>query len=482
MSTQPELERVIPELVGISSNAIQRFLDSIQEKSINLHSFMLLRHGKVAAEGQYRPFGGSLLHPIFSISKTVTSAAIGIAIGEGLLTLEDRIVDFFPDKLDGELHPYTEMMTIRHLLMMATVHPKSTNTQVDDWVHSFLNTPPSHPPGTVFAYDTTGTHTLCAILQKVTGVTVHEYLRSRLFEPIGIGPMKWESCPLGINKGGGGIWWTTEDLARFGQLYLQQGVWQGRQVLPPGWVELSTSRQIDNSQTRFLLEGRNGYGFQIWRSRYNSYCFFGMGGQFVVVIPDHDAVFVSTANTLLHKDGHQMILDSFWETLYPALLDESLGQNTSEYERLKVRLDGLSLQLPDGDIRSPHQAAITGTRYGLEPNPLRLQACKFDLNEEASALKLYFHSDRPDGELHELRFGLRSWITDKEPLFGEMAAAAGTWVDDRTLVIHCQLLHHMQMYMLVCRLEEKHMVIQVVSIGTMESNDKLECFLNGIPN
>jgi CubicO group peptidase (beta-lactamase class C family) len=479
MSTQQELERVVPERAGISSNAIQSFLNIIREKSINLHSFMLLRHGKVAAEGHYRPFGESLLHPIFSISKTVTSAAIGIAIGEGLLTLEDRIADFFPDKIDGELHPYTGMMTIRHLLMMATVHPKSTNTQVDDWVHSFLNTPPSHPPGTVFAYDTTGTHTLCAILQKVTGMTVHEYLQPRLFEPIGIGTMKWESCPMGINKGGSGIWWTTEDLARFGQLYLQQGVWQGRQVLPQGWAELSSSRQIDNSHTRFLLEGRNGYGYQIWRSRHNSYCFFGMGGQFVLVIPERDTVFVSTANTLLHKDGHQMILDSFWEALYPALRDEPLEHAPAEYERLKTRLDRLTLQLPAGDTRSPFQEMISGRRFRIDPNPLRFEACEFLWDREASTLRFYAQAADANKEEYTLRFGLQSWITDTEPLFGERAAAAGTWADDQTLIIHCQLLHHMQMYMLVCRLQEEHLVIQIVSVGTMENNDRMECFLNG---
>lgn len=266
------LSRTPPEKVGISSKAINQFIDSVIDKNINLHSFMLVRHGQVAAEGYFYPFDEPMLHNIFSVSKSVTSAAIGIAIDEGLISLNDRVIDYFPEKLVQPVHPYTELMTIEHLLTMATVHRGSTNTKREDWVKTFLNTPPSHLPGTIFSYDTTGTHTLCAILQQVTGMTIQQYLSTRLFDPLGIGVIEWESCPMNINKGGSGIKCTTEDMAKLGQLYLQLGIWNGTQILPMDWVEWSTSKQIDTSNTRMmLLDGQKGYGYQFWRVRNNAY-------------------------------------------------------------------------------------------------------------------------------------------------------------------------------------------------------------------
>lgn len=474
MNKSKILERVAPENVGISSKAIIDFLDSVEDKQINMHSFMLLRNGKVAAEGFYRPFDEMLLHNVFSVSKSVTSAAIGIAIGEGLLSLEDNIVDFFPEKLEGEVHKYTKMMKIKHLLAMATVHPRSTDTSMDDWVKGFLNTPPSHIPGTIFAYDTTGTHTLCAILQKVSGMTVHEYLKSRLFDPIGIGEIQWESCPMGINKGGSGIKCTTEDLARFGQLYLQKGLWNGVSVLPEGWVELSTARHIDNSNTRMLLDGHKGYGYQFWRSRHNSYTAYGMGGQLVVVIPEKNIVFACTANTLIYKDGQQLILDSLWENIYPAINDNQLNEDTAAYNELKERLENLSLVLPQGEVQSYTAEMVTKQIFKLDENILGYDACEFTFTDGISKLSLYNGDEKVD-----LNFGMNKWIEGEDPFFGLKSTSAATWVDPRTCVLNIQIFEELQMFILTCRFEENYVVVQVQPVGVLKA-EKFEGCLNGI--
>lgn len=449
------------------------FIDSIYEKQINMHSFMILRHGKVAAEGYFKPFNETLRHNIFSISKSVTSAAIGIAIGEGLISLEDKIVDFFPEKLEGEVHKFTAMMKIKHLLSMATVHPHSTDTSIEDWVKGFLNTPPSHIPGTTFAYDTTGTHTLCAILQKVTGMTVHEYLRTRIFDAVGIGEIEWESCPLGINKGGSGIKCTTEDLARFGQLYLQRGEWENKQVLPKGWVELSTARQIDNSNARMLLDVQLGYGYQFWRTRHNSYCAFGMAGQLVIVIPDKDTVFACTANTLLYKDGQQMIMESFWDNIYPALFDGAVDEETASYNELKERLESLSLVLPKGENESSTAKRINGKKFNLEKNTLGYDSCEFIFEEKVS--KLRFSKGDTDIELY---FGMNKWIEGIDPFLNLKCASSGVWVDEKTCIIHSQIFDELQMFILVCHFKEYYMTIQLQPVGVLKT-EKLETYLNG---
>jgi CubicO group peptidase (beta-lactamase class C family) len=467
---QNQLLRIPPEQVGISSMSVLAFVEQAEERGIPLHSFMLLRGGKVAAEGYYGPFEAEHLHPIFSISKSVTSAAIGIAIGEGLLQLTDRIVDFFPEKLEGEgYHEYTSMMTIEHLLLMATVHPKSTNTQGEDWVRDFLNTAPTKLPGTSFAYDTTGTHTLCAILQKVTGTTLLEYLRPRLFEPLSMGELWWESCPMGINKGGSGIRCTTEALARFGQLYLQDGVWNGVRLLPEGWVERSTGNRIGTHGTRVMLDGKLGYGYQFWRIRNQGYCAFGMGGQLVIVLPEQDLVFVTTANTLEYKDGQARIIDCFWSTIYAALNGSggsALSPDPEAAEKLQQRLAKLNIVMPDGQSDSPLTQRISGRRWNLDPNSYGYEACELVLEGERQGI--HFHKD--SGRSDVLRFGLGSWVEGTEPLLGQGVSCYGAavWTDARTLVVTVHVIDPLQMFTLTCRFLQGGMLsVQLIPAGAV---------------
>ncbi|WP_159881092.1 serine hydrolase domain-containing protein [Paenibacillus puerhi] len=471
---QDRLERIAPEKAGISSEAVWAFVKQAEELGIPLHSFMLLRGGRVAAEGYYGPFEAEHLHPIFSISKSITSAAVGIAIGEGLLKLSDKVSDFFPEKLEGELNPYTAMMTVEHLLLMATVHPKSTSTQMEDWVSGFLNTPPTKLPGTSFAYDTTGTHTLCAILQKVTEMTVLEYLRPRLFDPLGMGELWWESCPLGINKGGSGVRCTTEALARFGQLYLQDGVWNGTRILPEGWAGQSTGNRIGTYGTRMMLDGKHGYGYQFWRIRNNGYCALGMGGQLIIVLPEQELVFVTLANTLEYRDGQARILECFWSTIHAGLIqrtDRPYSPEPQAAEELSKRLASLSLFMPAGKPDSPLSRGIAGRRWELHPNRSGYEACEFVLEGERTGLLLQKGSDRT-----ELRFGLGAWTQGMEPFMGlgALSYGAAVWTDERTLVVTVHVFDPLQLFTLTCRfLEGDSLSIQLIAAGA-QMNDHEE--------
>ncbi|CAM3675600.1 serine hydrolase domain-containing protein [Marinicrinis lubricantis] len=468
-----QLERVKPEQAGISSAGLGKFLDYIEDMNINLHSFMLLRYGHIAAEGYYKPFHRHLLHPIFSVSKSITSAAVGIAIQEGLFSLQDRVIDFFQDKLAEDVHPYTAMMQVKHLLSMQTVHPGSTDTQGEDWVYSFLNTPPSYPPGTIFAYDTTATHTLCAIIQRTSGQTVLDYLRPRLFDPIGIGQIEWESCPQQINKGGSGIWCTTEDMARFGQLYLQDGIWDGKRILPKGWVERSTSKIVDNSNAKALLDGRQGYGYQFWRCRNDAYCAFGMGGQFIVVVPHKQIVFVTTANTLQNRDEHQLILNGFWEYIYAAAADEPVQDNPLQYRRLLKQIERLQLVLPKSLDRAAPAEETTKRKYILNSNPLGYTSCEITLGPTP---ELKFCTDQRRVTICSFSFDQPLIGTD--PFFGFEAACGASWMDSQTMIVQMQLLNQMQMFLLTCRFEDHFLVIQVKPIGTMKCGH-IDCVLIG---
>ena len=230
--------RSAPETQGISSTDLLGFVNEAEQKLNALHSFMLVRHGQVVAEGWWGPYAASEPHQMFSLSKSFTSTAVGMVIAEGKLSVEDPILKFFPEEAPAEPSANLKAMRVRDLLTMSTGHHeddvKDFPYQSDDSVVKvFLSRPVSHKPGTFFFYNTPASYMLSAIVQKVTGQPVVEYLRPRLFDPLGIENPTWDASKQGVSLGGFGLNVRTEDIARFGQLYLQKGMWQGKQLLPP---------------------------------------------------------------------------------------------------------------------------------------------------------------------------------------------------------------------------------------------------------
>ena len=232
MPARTALPRSAPEAQGVSSSAILAFLEDVEEHIPELHSVMLLRHGRVLAEGWWAPYAAQHPHMLYSLSKSFTATAIGMAVAEGRLTVDDLVLSFFPEQAPAAPDANLRMMRVRHLLSMSTGHDGDTSGRVfsqRNWVNAFLSLPVEHEPGTHFCYNTAATYLLSAILQKLTGEKLL-YLRPRLLRPLGITGATWESCPLGINTGGFGLSVKTEDIARFGQLYLNNGLWHGRRL------------------------------------------------------------------------------------------------------------------------------------------------------------------------------------------------------------------------------------------------------------
>jgi CubicO group peptidase (beta-lactamase class C family) len=236
MTTQLSLPRSQPELQGITSNAILAFIEAVEEQQLELHSFMLLRHGHVVAEGWWNPYKAELPHMMFSLSKSFTSTAIGLAVAEGILTLDDQVISYFPEDVPSEISENLAAMQIRHLLMMGTGHDIDTTDSFwvqpeGNWAKAFFSIPVEHKPGMHFLYNTGATYLLSEILQKASGQKLLDYLQPRLLEPLGIVDAAWTECPRGINTGGFGLSVKTEDIAKFGQLYLQKGIWNGVKIL-----------------------------------------------------------------------------------------------------------------------------------------------------------------------------------------------------------------------------------------------------------
>ncbi|MBO6239056.1 MAG: serine hydrolase [Bacteroidales bacterium] len=309
--------------------AFSAYLQAVADSAEDLHSIMVLQHGKVLEEKMFVP---DTAHILNSVSKTFTSTAVGFAISEGLLSLDDKLVDLFPDQVPENASDTLRRVTVRHLLTMNSGHGSdptyAIRKQNIDWIRAFMEWPLKYEPGTCYCYNSLGTYVLSAAVQKVTGQKVVDYLDTRLWQPLGIEKPKWQESPAGINTGGWGLYLKTEDLARMGLCILDGGKFGGKQVIPADWVKEMSANQVPSSPAGLNLEQMRalgmdpdgsdwlqGYGYQMWLCRHNAFRADGANGQYIIVLPEKDAVIVTTA----HIDNMQQEINLLWDHLLPAL-------------------------------------------------------------------------------------------------------------------------------------------------------------------
>ncbi len=317
--TGTRLPRSVPEREGLSSRQLLDFFRRAQEHpTINPHTLMVLRHGKVVAECSFAPYRGDVWHVTHSMCKGITALAIGMLVDEGRLSLEDKLCDLFPNRLSPFANPLAfrrlKSITVRHLLTMSTgVNFNEAGVVTsEDWLKDYFESGVRFDPGTEFAYNSMNTYVLSAIVRERTGKGLVEYLRPRLFVPLGMGRLHWELSPQGIEKGGWGLYLFPEDMAKLGQLFLQEGVWNGRRLISREMLEEITRKQVGTPPEM----GEQGYGFQMWMGkRPGSYLCNGVLGQNIIVLPDVDMVVVTTGgNDCLFKTSTIIsLVEDFFE-------------------------------------------------------------------------------------------------------------------------------------------------------------------------
>lgn len=286
-------ERATPESQGISSDYLAKMLRELDaSKFTDVHHLLILRHGRVICECNFAPYRSGIWHITHSMCKSITGMAVGMLIDEGKLSLDENIYKIFEGRMSFLAKVFSSEVTVENLLTMTSGVQFNETGMIsgNDWLRSYLSAPLAGRPGAEFQYNSLNTYVLSAIVTERTGMTLEEYLRPRLFEPMGITKYFWETCPKGITKGGWGLFLCPEDMAKLGQLYLQKGKWNGVQLVPAEWVELSTKKHVNTGEDTY------GYGYQIWmESRPGSFEFNGMLGQNVIVYPDLDMVLVLCA-------------------------------------------------------------------------------------------------------------------------------------------------------------------------------------------
>jgi CubicO group peptidase (beta-lactamase class C family) len=355
LTNQP-FERVAPGSVGIASGAIQKYLDHLDRANVEMHGLMILRHGKVAAQGWWQPYGPGIRHSAWSMTKSYVSTAVGLAFDDGLLDPSEPILKYFPEFAPTVGNERLSSLTIHHLLSMSCGMEPGFGRGMTDWIRDFFECPIANEPGSVFYYNNSASSILAALVKRVTGKDFTVYLQEKLLDDIGVGRDEI-SCirlPDGSLFGAAGLFSTTEANARLGQLYLQKGKWNGRQLLSEEWIAKAASKQIDvtpppGSPEQPEIKDRfkhaaAGYGYQLWMCDYpGSFRFDGAMGQYVVVVPSLDLVVAVHESSMNSSEGPMCAVNAVFEDLLPGIQDEPISDFAASDAKSASRLSSLSM-------------------------------------------------------------------------------------------------------------------------------------------
>ncbi len=439
-------EKTAPEAAGVPGDSIIRFTKRLAARRIPMHSLLLMRRDKLIFEGYYSPCRAETLHRMFSISKSFTAVAIGLLAEEGKLSLDDPIIRHFPEKLPEQVHPWIAATTIKDMLMMRSCHAATTyklnmNT---DWVESYFTTPPTHPAGTLFHYDTSAPHTLCALVEKMTGLSMLDYLKKKL-APLGFSDESYMvKDPFGVSLGGSGLVARSTDLLKFGYFIAHRGEVCGQQLLSASYIDMAVSHLSDTCVTAPVPSEAQGYGMQFWRGSHNGYTCYGMGGQLIIFLPDYDLICVTTADTQDIQGGNQQIYDALYEEILPYIQDDALPASPEKALLLEENASSLRLEPLSGARASAVADEINGKTFlvrsgtsdevsGFESFTLRFE--RTSSGQQTGTLS-FLHRQRP----YSIQFGLGNMQTGTFPLYDQRYAASGAWLSDGTLYIMAHVI------------------------------------------
>ncbi len=451
-------EKITPEAAGLSSDRIVKFIDRVEKRGGIMHSMLLMRNGKIMAEHYWAPFHKDFLHRMYSQTKSYAAIAIGLLEEEGKLSLDDKLSDIFPEKIDGEISEYLREQTVRQMLTMTTVgNPDNWfYSSNPDRTHLYFNerTNAPHPAGTIWEYDSAGSQVLSAITEKLTGKKTLDYLKEKLFNKMGT----FQNARIletrnGDSWGDSALLCTTRDMASFGQLLMQSGVWEGERLMNEKYVKDATSKQVDNKISWYDTCFYHGYGYQIWRTEQNGFAFVGMGDELTICLPDRGLVFVTTAD---HQGTNNMIreqlVNAFFDLIVDSLSDTPLPEDKAAFERLEKRTANLTLRSAIGLTDTSFRQELSGAVYDCEENPMGITEFCFNFAEDGKSGEFCYKNSQ--GE-KRIPFGTNHNVFGKFPQLGYSNERGGlrttdgfmyddavslAWLDEKKLFLFIQII------------------------------------------
>ncbi|MBR3942934.1 MAG: serine hydrolase [Clostridia bacterium] len=444
-------QHATPESCGISSEAVLNCFKHFEKLELSTHSLIMARGDKIFAEGYYAPFHKDFKHRMYSVSKSFVSIAIGFCLQDGLLTLEDKFLDYFPEYDHGEDISLLQEQTIRDMLCMTTCKTDDRwwfGTGTDDRTKEYFPESNNKIPGTLWEYDSPGSYMLNVIVEKLTRKPFMEYLKEKCLNEIGFSKDSYcLTVPGGHSFGDSGIMCTAYDLLLFARFVMNLGKWKNKQLLDENYVREATSKKTSNRESGNFDYYHSGYGYQIWKTPDDGFAFVGMGNQFAVCHPKTDSIFIITSDDQGNVPARHFILDDFYKIIES--FGDALPENETAYKTLTDHLASLKLVSLKGDTASETADFVNGKVYTLSENPMGIKWFKLSFNGNKGIL----HYENAQGE-KELVFGMGYnefskfpeenysdlIATVPEPGHKYDCAVSGIWEDTNELLLKVQII------------------------------------------
>lgn len=426
-------EQITPEQAGVPSRKILEFINALENSGAHTHGILFMKDGKIFAEGYYKPFDKEYCHRMYSQTKSFVGVAIGLLEEEGKLSLNDKIADYFPDKIDGELPEYLSDQTIKEMLTMTTVGGPSWwfVSEDPDRVHQYFNEKrKTRPSGTLWEYDSPGSQVLCALVERLSKKPLLSYLQEKLFNEMGVfKTARVLKTPNGDSWGDSAMICTLRDMAAFGQFVMNYGVWNGKRLMNERYLKEATSKIVDNRSDAYYGGSLFGYGYQIWRVGGNGFAFVGMGNQITVCYPDKNFLFTCTSDDQGTTFPRQTIFTQLRDGVLPYVSDAPLAENESDYTKLTEKLQSLTLRCVTGDDDSPFRNKLDAAEYICNENPMGITRFCFRFNDEKTGKFCYTNAQGDK----EIPFGVNHNVFGKFPQYGYSGEYGGMKTTDGSL-------------------------------------------------
>ena len=437
-----------PEAQGVPSKALERFVDKLKEQKLPVHSILMARHGHMIMEAYYQPYDKEKLHRMFSETKSFTSLGIGLLVSDGVIRLEDKICQYFPEYLPGKVHPWLEEMTIKDMLRMETCHNMTTykkTSTTENWVRSFFQTVPTHRPGQIFMYDTSASHTLCALVEKLTGQKLLDFLKDRILRQIGFSEESYiMEDPFGVSMGGSGLMAKPTDMLKVGLMLLNGGKHpddygkkDGRQVYPKEYLDQALKFQTSTVMNSLSPLRDWGYGFQFWKMPDNGFAMIGLGSQDTLCFPEQDMVITMNSDTQGIPNGSDMILNLIRTEIFEQLSDQPLPElGETEQKLWKEKLEKLELPVLEDWGGENVSQMVNGKDYKFYANKEGFYRIRLSFETDQTGV-LEYENERGN---HQIPFGMGNHQIGMFPEYDQLCASSGAWCSKDTFHVCCQLM------------------------------------------
>lgn len=447
-------EKITPEQAGISSDNVTALIKLMEKRGCATHGIIMMKDGKVFAENYWAPFHQDFCHRLYSQTKSFVSVAIGLLVEEGKVDINEKIITYFPEKLPQKLLPYQDKLTVRDMLTMCTAGQPDwwfSSDEVDRTRLYFTTQHTPHRSGTYWEYDSSGSQVLSSLVEKLSGKSLFDYLNEKLFTKMGTFKTAYTlKTKNGDTWGDSAMVCTLRDVASFGLLVMNYGMYEGKRLMGEEYLREATKKQVSNREDGHYSVLNQGYGYQIWRTENNGFAFVGMGDQLTLCFPDKNLLFAFFSDNQGNDKLREFIVGAFLDLIVEKISSTPLAENKSAYHRYELATKNLKLRAVTGEDNDTLKNKINGVKYVCQPNPMGIKNFTFSFNKTGGTFTFVNEQGKK-----KIPFGINKNVFGKFPQLGYYNEYGGidtndgfmyddavslAFTDERSLVLFVQII------------------------------------------